>query len=172
MKKIIYFLVIASFICSCSQRYESEAKAQMEKTMKELAKDPSSVQITNLKTMFANDSICVLQFNFSGKNGFGGVASDFIEYIYFTVKRKGKSTTYEKILNLSDGKKSIMENAKRQYQETEEKKWYSDDSYYGKLSKEDRKAYTIHSYATLMYSTFNPRIVKGDEAKANDMDEW
>ena len=52
MKKIIYFLVIASFICSCSQRYESEAKAQMEKTMKELAKDPSSVQITNLKTMF------------------------------------------------------------------------------------------------------------------------
>ena len=65
-----------------------------------------------------------------------------------------------------------MENAKRQYQETEEKKWYSDDSYYGKLSKEDRKAYTIHSYATLMYSTFNPRIVKGDEAKANDMDEW
>ena len=74
MKKVIFVtcLFVAMLISSCSNGLESAAKEQMEKTMKELAKDPSSVQISNVETKFNNDSICILHFKFSGKNGFGG----------------------------------------------------------------------------------------------------
>ena len=56
--KEITCLFALLLIISCSKGLESAAKEQMEKTMKELAKDPSSIQISNVETKFNNDSIC------------------------------------------------------------------------------------------------------------------
>ena len=41
-------------LCSCSQKskLESMAKDQMEKTFKEMAKDPESVKLTNSETVY------------------------------------------------------------------------------------------------------------------------
>ena len=75
--------------------------------MKELAKDPSSIQISNVETKFNNDSICILHFKFSGKNGFGGVSSSEIEYIYLIHTRDGNKTKWESVRKLND-KKSIL----------------------------------------------------------------
>ena len=60
---------------------------QMEQTMKELAKDPSSVQISDIKTMYANDSICILHFKFSAKNSFGAMRTSMYEYVYLVKKK-------------------------------------------------------------------------------------
>jgi hypothetical protein len=41
-------------LCSCGQKskLESMAKDQMEKTFREMAKDPESVKLSNLETIF------------------------------------------------------------------------------------------------------------------------
>ena len=58
MKKILLLSMLA-VLCSCSQGLRNKAQKQMEKTMKNMAKDPSSVNISNLKEMINNDSICI-----------------------------------------------------------------------------------------------------------------
>ena len=167
MKKIksLALLALTTLICSCSNGLESAAKQQMEETMKELAKDPSSIQITNVETMFSNDSICVLHFKFSGKNGFGGVSSDEMEYIYLTYHNNNNETkTMETVFKL-DEKKSVLEIARDSYRE---KKWETDNN--KDLSDEDKKAWYIHFEANF-YMMFNGREVGTTQSKY-DVDKW
>ena len=60
-------------LCSCSQKskLESMAKDQMEKTFKEIAKDPESVKLTNSEIVYSDDSLCIIHVDFSAKNGLG-----------------------------------------------------------------------------------------------------
>ena len=166
MKKIksLVLLALTTLIWSCSNGLESAAKQQMEETMKELAKDPSSIQITNVETMFSNDSTCILHFKFSGKNGFGGVSSDEMEYIYITYHLKGKKITKETVFKL-DKKESILEIARDSYRE---KKWENDNN--KDLSDEDKKAWYIH-FEAQFYMIFNGREVGKTKSKY-DVDKW
>ena len=70
MKKILYSLllaVIAVGVMSCNS-FEDEAKAQMKKTLKELAKNPETYKITDVDVKFCNDSICVIHTQEKGQN--------------------------------------------------------------------------------------------------------
>lgn len=63
----LFLLIIASLaLVSCSSGLESKAKKQMKKTILEMAKNPESVKIDNVKTIINNDSLCVLSFNARG----------------------------------------------------------------------------------------------------------
>ena len=168
--KLVTCLFVAMLITSCSNGLESAAKEQMEKTMKELAKDPSSVQISNVETMFSNDSICILHYKFSGKNGFGGVSSDEMEYIYITFYLNGEKITKETALKL-DEKESILEKARDSYRED---KWLiknSENEKFKNMSDEDKKAWYIH-FEAQMYMIFNGREVGKTKPSKYDVDKW
>ena len=89
MKKIVslFFFAFAAFlvVSSCSSpgsKIEKAAQAQVQATLTELAKDPSSVKFDNIQTKFLDDSLCILQMNWTAKNGLGHEVTDQIEYYY------------------------------------------------------------------------------------------
>lgn len=162
MKKIIYLLFLAVF-CSCSNGLQDEAKKQMEKTFKELAKDPSSVSFNNVKVMFDNDSVCIINLNLSAKNGFGAIMTKEYEYVYLIDMKDSTKSKLEMVRDLSE-KESIMNMARNDYQA---KDW-SKGSYVDKLSDEDKKAYYIYFNAYIT-SIFGGRKVDYDK---NDIENW
>ncbi len=161
MKKILYLLALAVF-CSCSNGLKNEAQEQMEKTFKEMALDPSSVSISNVKVMFDNDSVCVINLNMSAKNGFGAIRTREYEYVYLIDKADSTQSRREIVLDLSK-EEAIMNRARKDYQA---KKW--NNAYLEKLSDDDKKAYYIYFNAHL-YSLFIGRKVGYDK---NDIDNW
>lgn len=68
--------------CSQSSKTAFEAKTSMEAMIKELARNPESVKIENVYAIYENDSLSILRFDFTGKNGFGVESTDKMEYIY------------------------------------------------------------------------------------------
>lgn len=160
--KEITCLFALLLIISCSKGLESAAKEQMEKTMKELAKDPSSIQISNVETKFNNDSICIIHFKFSGKNGFGGVSSSDIEYVYMINTKDGVKSKWESVRKL-DENESILSLARKDYKE---KKWETDAN--KNLSDDDKKAWYIF-FTAQFYMIFNGREVG---AKEDDIKNW
>ena len=85
MKKILWLIVclmtMVFGITSCGG-IETEAKEHMEALMKNLAKNPKSLEIENVKTIFKSDSCVALRFKASGQNGFGGYNKSEYVYIY------------------------------------------------------------------------------------------
>lgn len=160
--KEIMCLFALLLIISCSKGLESAAKEQMEKTMKELAKDPSSIQISNVETKFNNDSICIIHFKLSGKNGFGGVSSSNIEYVYMIKSKDGVKSKWETIKKL-DEEESILSQARKDY---EEKKWETDTN--KNLSDDDKKAWYIF-FTAEFNMMFSGRKVG---AKDDDVKNW
>jgi hypothetical protein len=95
MKKISTFLALSFAVlfiffscCNPSSKIEKAAQAQVQATLTELAKDPSSVKFDNIQTKFLNDSLCILQMNWTAKNGLGHEITDHIEYYYIGSKGK------------------------------------------------------------------------------------
>ena len=95
MKKLIALLFFSfsavSFISSCSSpssKIEKAARNQVQTTLTEIAKDPTSVKIEDIQTKFLDDSLCVLQLNWTAKNGFGHDVKSQVEYYY--IESKGK----------------------------------------------------------------------------------
>lgn len=85
--KNLFCLIVASFAfiiigCSKSAKTASEAQSSMEALLKELAHDPESVKVVNLRTAYSNDSLSILHFDFTGKNAFGMNVTNKWEYIY------------------------------------------------------------------------------------------
>lgn len=104
MKKILYSLllaVIAVGVMSCNS-FEDEAKAQMKKTLKELAKNPETYKITDVDVKFCNDSICVIHTQEKGQNSLGGWNSSRSEYVYVKTTYKGEVRYMESVLDLSN----------------------------------------------------------------------
>ncbi len=162
MKSIICFLVVL-FFCSCSQSLEKKAKEQMEKTMKELAKDPSSVSFNDVKVMYDNDSICILNVKMSAKNGFGAITSSDYEYVYLIDRKDSVEFAREIVRDLKD-KESVMSMARKDYQ----KKEWTKGSKIDLMSDEEKKAFYIYYHAYLT-SIFGGRKVNYDK---NDVENW
>ena len=97
MKKILLLIIASLAFVSCSNSLESKARKQMEKTMLEMAKNPESVKIDNVKTIINNDSLCVLSFNARGQNSFGGYDRSNYEYYYVKSKKNGKERIHGSI---------------------------------------------------------------------------
>ena len=84
MKRLFFLLLIALSFASCSRA--SKVAAEAEKTMtqlfKEIAKVPESVKVDGIETKFSDDSLCILNANFTAKNGLGNESTSKYEYIY------------------------------------------------------------------------------------------
>jgi uncharacterized protein YxeA len=111
MKKILLLIIASLAFVSCSNSLESKARKQMEKTMLEMAKNPESVKIDNVKTIINNDSLCVLSFNARGQNSFGGYDRSNYEYYYVKSKKNGKERYMEALQEIEDNKKGILESS-------------------------------------------------------------
>ena len=85
----------------------------MKRKMTEVAKIPESVKITNLKTVYVEDSLCILHYDFAGKNSYGAVVKNREEFVYL-VGEDGSFAYYHDI----DNNESVLEKAKETYQES------------------------------------------------------
>lgn len=162
MKKIVYFFFLC-LLCSCSGSIKKEAKEQMEKTFKELAKDPSSVSFNDVKVMYDNDSICIIQLKFSAKNGFGAMISSDMEYVYL-IDTKDSTKCARELVRKLDEKESIMTLARRDYQGKEWKKGSPVD----KMTDDEKKAHFIYFNAYIA-TLWGGRKVNYDR---DDIDNW
>lgn len=85
--------------CCCKTDIESMAKNQVEKTMKEFARNPESIVVSNMEIVFKTDSACVMHLVLRGKNGFGGYSRDAIEYMYCV---QSSGDVYECVVDLKE----------------------------------------------------------------------
>ncbi|WP_028904409.1 hypothetical protein [Prevotella sp. P6B4] len=90
--------------CSKSAKLEKAAKEQMEATFKEMARDPSSVSLSNIETVYSDDSLCILHCDFSAKNGLGAEVKDKCEYIF--ISSNGKN--YESYMEISKNEEGVF----------------------------------------------------------------
>lgn len=100
MKKIFFAIVSILLLMSCDNSIDKVAEKQLRKTVLELAKNPETYTISNLRVVFkaANDSSIVLSYIGKGQNGFGGYSSSVYEYYYFIAE----DGAYECVLDLDD----------------------------------------------------------------------
>ena len=104
LSNVILVVMTILFMSSCSKsgQMEKVAKAQMESTFKEMARDPSSVNLSNIETVYSDDSLCIIHCDCSAKNGFGAEVKDKCEYIYIYSNGKYYETFME-INNENEG---------------------------------------------------------------------
>ena len=87
---LVLNLMTMLFMASCSKsvKLEKAAKEQLEATLEELAKDPSSIKLSNIETVYSDDSLCILHFDCSSKNGLGMSVTEAGEYIFINSNGK------------------------------------------------------------------------------------
>lgn len=101
MRNLATFLVIiaAILLTACRQSESAktslEARTSMEAMIKELARNPESVKIENVNPIYENDSLTILRFNFTAKNGFGMESTDQMEYIFLIQNGKKYEALHE-----------------------------------------------------------------------------
>lgn len=157
-------------ICSCSGSIENKAKEQLEKTVKEFAKDPSSISINNLEVIFSDDSICIFNFKLSGRNGFGLISTKNCEYVYLTKKKKNDKKPEEayELLRDLDKKKSIMSIAKDLYKKIHRK----EGSVASDMSEDEIKANYIHCTAYAHVLMYGREVVDGEKSDEKNISNW
>ena len=75
-------IIIVSSCSSPTAKLDKAAIAQVQATLTELAKHPESVKFDDIQTKYLDDSLCILQLNWTAKNGFGNDITDKMEYYY------------------------------------------------------------------------------------------
>ena len=100
MKKFTFIFLLACLVAACNTtpKIEKAAQDQCSKLFTELAKDPESVKLTDFRTVYKTDSICILHLVFTAKNGLGMETSDNMEYIYYIGE---DGNIYESYVDLS-----------------------------------------------------------------------
>ena len=111
MSKFMLAVMTLSFVTSCSEsaKLEKAAKEQMEATFKEMARDPSSVSLSNIETVYSDDSLCILHCDFSAKNGLGAEVKDKCEYIF--IRSNGKD--YESYMEINKSEEGVFVNKEK-----------------------------------------------------------
>ena len=99
MRKVsfYFFALVVTLLTACSQsgKTSSEAKTSMEAIVKELARNPESVKINNVNAIYENDSLTILHFDFTAKNGLGIESTDKMEYVYLIQGEKKYEAIHE-----------------------------------------------------------------------------
>lgn len=104
MKNVLFLLLLCAVMVSCkSSRLKSEAQKQMELTLTEVAKDPSSMKLSNVEVVYSDDSLCIIHFDYSGKNGFGNEITSKMEYVMLNHADKN----YEAFQQLSTNDETV-----------------------------------------------------------------
>ncbi len=97
MKKLFLLFISITLMVSCNSIVK-DAEKQLEKTMMEMAKNPDTFSITNVKVVYESETGVVLQFITKGQNGFGGYSTSKCEY-YYQVREDG---AYEAVMDLDE----------------------------------------------------------------------
>lgn len=130
-KNVVFFLsLLALLMMSCNNRAKKlsdEAKEAVGQMFHEIAKDPTSVQLSNMNTVFSSDSLCILHFYLKAKNGLGIESSSKMEYVY-----------------MASGEEKF-----EAYQQLDADSIYQDDATYEKTKKGE--IYEELSYEDAMY---------------------
>lgn len=80
------FAVFALASCGNASKVKSDAEKAMVQLFKEVAKVPESVKVDEIEVMFSDDSLCILNANFTAENGLGHEATSKYEYVYLISK--------------------------------------------------------------------------------------
>lgn len=130
--KFIWILLLSISIASCtkSSKLKSEAEKQMEITFKEVAKDPSSVKLTNEEVVYNDDSLCIIHVDYAGKNGLGVEINSKFEYVMLSYNGK----YYEGFQELSSDDIAV-------FKSREDFEKSKDEQIYGNLSYESALYY-------------------------------
>lgn len=80
MKKATLFIILSVLLCGCGIKHE--ARSQMMKSLKHETLDPSSVKVSDEEVVFANDSMCYIDFTVRQKNKDGDIRKSRMEYGY------------------------------------------------------------------------------------------
>lgn len=90
MKKLSFVMLIALVLISCGKasKTRSNAEKAMIQLFKEVANVPESVKVDNVEVKYSNDSLCILNANFTAKNRLGHETTSKYEYIYLISKGK------------------------------------------------------------------------------------
>lgn len=104
MKKNLAMLAVMLAVVAFSSCNSMERKAnrQLRDTMKEFARNPESIKISNEKIVFSNDSMCTISSIGRGQNAFGGYNSSRMEYTLVKVKGEGGFHYNESLLDMED----------------------------------------------------------------------
>ena len=114
MRQYVILSLALLVLCSCNS-FEDEAKDQMKKTMKELAKKPTTFDISNINTLYVCDSLCILQFTTHCQNGLGEWIDKKYEYAYYCTSEEDGSRKYREFLTDLDEKSSPYEKSVEMY---------------------------------------------------------
>lgn len=178
LSMLLAVMAVALVSCNKASSFEKQAKKQMEKTLKEMAKNPETFQITNVETKFSNDSTCVLHIKTKGQNGFGGWSISNLEYVYFKSTNKDSEIKIREGIGDMDDEdyKSVYSTAREFYREVQNN--FSNGNIKelpkgmnGKGWDNETKEYradAIH-FACQLVALSNGREVKDDN---NDKDDW
>ncbi len=161
MKNFILFILFALTIASCSNNnLDNEARAELKNFDFGNEIKPSTIKIEDVKTMFSNDSLCILKCFITGERHDGDSIKYEIEYIYIRLSDSFKSGTKtednEAYINLTLGEKSI-------FSETDEHieiaKWAKskNSSSNSNKSDEELKADMLYYSAIASISKFNAK---------------
>jgi len=164
MKKSILIMlsVIVAFVVSgCTDSIESKARKEMKKQMHVLAKAPYDVKVSDLGTMYKDDSLCIMHFYLASKDSKGLMANTRIELIYLI---HGKEET-ALFLDLNE-KESIMDVAKETYDELESKETASEEE------KEKIKIKTLHLTADMWGLFLGYEVGKENYKDKYDISNW
>ena len=161
-KLIIMLSIIVAFVISgCTASIENKARKEMKKQMHTLAKAPYDVKVSDLGTMYKDDSLCIMHFYLASKDSKGLMANTRIELIYLI---HGKEET-ALFLDLNE-KKSIMDVAKETYDELESKETASEEE------KEKIKIKTLHMTADMWGLFLGYEVGKDNYKDKYDISNW
>ena len=109
---------------SCNPSLDKKAEKEMRKIMVKMAKYPKSVKIEDVETVYLDDSLCILNYNFIGNNSLQQKVCTRWEYVY-QIESDGKAIAF--CTELVGDVKSVLSNAKSLYRKQKEHGFISEN---------------------------------------------
>ena len=90
MGKYIFVILLSITLFGCTNKtdeYEKQAKEQLEKVVRRVAKNPDTYKLSEIETAYKQDSICIIRFIGHGENSFGGSSTSRYEFIMVSTRQ-------------------------------------------------------------------------------------
>lgn len=152
MRKLSFFCLSVCFvIVSCSEtpssKLEGMAKNTYVTSIKQLTGGNDDFKVENAKTVFLNDSLCILHMDIISKNKLGGEVTERTEYLFFSQN----GIYYESFHNLDNDSIYVSQQTLQKIKK---------GTIYENLSYEDAIA-----YRSLLQIDFNGREVGNSDSE-------
>ena len=116
MGKYIFVILLSITLFGCTNKtdeYEKQAKEQLEKVLKRVAKNPETYKISEVETAYKQDSICIIRFTGHGENSFGGSSASRYEFVMVSTQQNtDEQITMCMLIDLDEGE-SVLKKYKK-----------------------------------------------------------